>query len=198
MNLEKIKSVIPLSVYVELLKVINDRKLNLYQVTHFISQCVHESGNFHTVFENLNYSEKGLLKTFSKYFNKDNVSQYAHQPVLIASRVYANRMGNGSEVTKDGWEYRGKGYIQLTGKDTQLKFLKTKGYDITTDIDTDVIANIYPLESAAWFFDEHEIWNICVDDKKETVKKVTKIINGGDNGLEERISLFCRYYDLLK
>ena len=86
------------------------------RLCHFLSQCAHESGNFKFVIENLNYSEAALLNVFRRYFNVDEAKQYARQPERIANRVYANRMGNGNESSGDGWKYRGRGYIQLTGK----------------------------------------------------------------------------------
>jgi putative chitinase len=166
------------------------------RLAHFLSQCGHESGGFKAVSENLNYSADGLVKIFGKYFNATTAAGYARNPEKIASKVYASRMGNGDESTKEGFKFRGRGYIQLTGKDNYTKFGKFIGEDIASN--PDLVATKYPLASAAFFFNSNGLWAIC--DKgadAATVTAVTKRVNGGTIGLEDRLKHFKEYYDLL-
>jgi putative chitinase len=167
------------------------------RLAHFLSQCAHESGNFKAVSENLNYSADGLKKIFGKYFPGNLNESYAKQPEKIASRVYGSRMGNGEESTKDGWKFRGRGYIQLTGKSNYESFDKIVEDKIIEN--PDLVATKYPLMSAAFFFDKNGLWSICdkgADDS--TVTSVTKRVNGGTLGLVDRIKHFKEYYNLLK
>jgi putative chitinase len=167
------------------------------RLAHFLAQCGHESGGFKAVRENLNYSAKGLMGIFKKYFpNAKLALQYERKPEKIASLVYANRMGNGSEASGDGFNYRGRGYIQLTGKSNYQLFDKTVPEDITAN--PDLVATKYPLASAAFFFNSNKLWAIC--DKGAdvaTVTAVTKRVNGGTIGLPDRIKHFNEYYKLL-
>jgi putative chitinase len=167
------------------------------RLAHFLAQCGHESGGFKAVRENLNYSAKGLMGIFRKYFpNAKLALQYERKPEKIASLVYGNRMGNGSEASGDGFNYRGRGYIQLTGKSNYQLFDKTVPEDITAN--PDLVATKYPLASAAFFFNNNKLWAIC--DKGAdiaTVTAVTKRVNGGTIGLPDRIKHFNEYYKLL-
>ena len=170
---------------------------NPLRLAHFLSQCGHESGGFKAVSENLNYSAKGLVGTFGKYFNSTTAAQYERKPEMIASRVYGSRMGNGDEASKEGYKFRGRGYIQLTGKSNYAGFTKFIGEDCIAN--PDLVANKYPLASAAFFFDSNKLWSIC--DKgadTATVTAVTKRVNGGTIGLDDRIKHFNEYYALLK
>jgi putative chitinase len=170
---------------------------NPLRLSHFLAQCGHESGGFKAVNENLNYGAKGLLGTFPKYFNAATAAQYERKPEMIASKVYGGRMGNGPEATKDGYKFRGRGYIQLTGKDNYTSFDKFVDEDILGN--PDLVAIKYPLMSAAWFFNKNGLWSICdkgADDA--TVTAVTKRVNGGTIGLADRIKHFKEYYNLLK
>jgi putative chitinase len=170
---------------------------NVLRLAHFLAQAGHESGQFKATSENLNYSSKGLLGIFPRYFNTATAEQYARKPEMIASKVYGGRMGNGAEVTKDGYKFRGRGYIQLTGKDNYTQFDKTVPEDILAN--PDLVATKYALMSAAWFFDKNKLWGIC--DKgadQATVTAVTKRVNGGTIGLPDRIKHFNEYYNLLK
>jgi putative chitinase len=170
---------------------------NNLRLAHFLAQCGHESGGFKAVSENLNYSAKGLLGTFPKYFNAATAAQYERKPEMIASRVYANRMGNGDEASKEGFKFRGRGYIQLTGKSNYTAFSKFIGED--TVANPDLVATKYPLASAAFFFNSNGLWSICdrgADDA--TVTSVTKRVNGGTIGLPDRIKHFKEYYAALK
>ena len=167
------------------------------RMAHFLGQCAHESANFKFVSENLNYSSKALKSVFGKYFPGDLNEQYARKPEKIASRVYGGRMGNGDEASKDGFKFRGRGYIQLTGKQNYTNFAKFIGEDTVSN--PDLVATKYPLASAAFFFDSNKLWSICdkgADDA--TVTAVTKRVNGGTIGLPDRIKHFKEYYNLLK
>ena len=167
------------------------------RLAHFLAQCGHESGGFKAVRENLNYKAAGLMGIFKKYFPNAKIAlQYERNPEKIANLVYANRMGNGSEASGDGYNYRGRGYIQLTGKSNYQLFDKTVPEDITSN--PDLVATKYPLASAAFFFNNNKLWAIC--DKGAdvaTVTAVTKRVNGGTIGLPDRIKHFNEYYKLL-
>ena len=163
---------------------------------HFLSQCAHESMNFAVVTENLNYGEKALLKIFPKYFNEKNVVNYARRPERIANRIYADRMGNGPESMGDGYKYRGRGYIQITGKDNYTAFSEYIGKNCVAY--PEYVSIRYPLESAAWFFTVNNLWRICEQGATlETIENLTKRINGGLNGIEDRKNLFYKYYEAL-
>ena len=168
------------------------------RLAHFLAQCGHESAGFKAVQENLNYSAKGLLGIFKKYFPTQTLAeQYERNPQKIASKVYGGRMGNGPESTGEGFKFRGRGYIQLTGKQNYTNFAKFIGED--TVANPDLVATKYPLASAAFFFDSNKLWSICdkgADDA--TVTAVTKRVNGGTIGLPDRIKHFKEYYHLLK
>ena len=171
---------------------------NNLRLAHFLSQCGHESGGWKAVRENLNYSAKGLLGIFKKYFpNSATAAAYERKPEKIANRVYASRMGNGGEASGDGYKFRGRGYIQLTGKENYTRFDATVPENILAD--PDLVATKYPLASAAFFFNSNKLWAIC--DKGAdgaTVTAVTKRVNGGTIGLNDRIKHFNEYYNLLK
>jgi putative chitinase len=170
---------------------------NPLRLAHFLAQCGHESGGFKAVSENLNYSAKGLLGTFGKYFTSATAAQYERKPEMIASRVYGGRMGNGDEASKEGYKFRGRGYIQLTGKSNYTNFTKFIGEDCIAN--PDLVATKYPLASAAFFFDSNKLWSICdLGSSDDVVTKVTKRVNGGTIGLPDRIKHFKEYYSLLK
>ena len=170
---------------------------NPLRLAHFLAQCAHESGNFRAVSENLNYSAKGLKGVFGKYFPGDLAESYARKPEKIASRVYGNRMGKGDEASGEGYKFRGRGYIQLTGKQNYTKFGQFIGED--TIANPDLVSDKYPLASAAFFFDSNNLWRFCdAGADEEAVKVVTKRVNGGYNGLEDRLKHFKEYYSLLK
>jgi putative chitinase len=167
------------------------------RLAHFLAQCGHESGGFKAVRENLNYSAKGLMGIFKKYFpNAKLALQYERKPEKIASLVYGNRMGNGPESSMDGFTYRGRGYIQLTGKSNYSLFDKTVPENIVAD--PDLVATKYPLASAAFFFNNNKLWSICDRGADvATVTAVTKRVNGGTIGINDRIRHFNEYYKLL-
>ena len=197
LSLEKLKNNIPNSVLDQLPSVIEKFNITtILRLTHFLSQCSHESGGFKVVQENLNYSADALKKLFSKYFPDNLADSYARQPIKIASRIYANRMGNGDELTQEGYKYRGKGYLQCTGKSNYVLLSKDLGVDLVAN--PDLLATEYPLSSAAWFFNKNNLWTICDQGATDdVVTKVTKRVNGGTIGLSERISEFKKFYQLL-
>lgn len=158
------------------------------RVAAFLAQCGHESAGWTVFEENLNYSAKGLLSVFKKYFPNESVAnQYARKPQMIANRVYAGRMGNGSPESGEGWKYRGRGPIQLTGKSNYTKFAQSM-FDEWEDIvdNPDVVAQDkqIALMSAIWFWNTNDLNRYAdIDD----IKTMTRVINGGYNGLEDRI-----------
>lgn len=167
------------------------------RLAHLLGQCAHESGNFKVFKENLNYSADGLKKIFGKYFPGNLNESYARQPQKIANRVYSSRMGNGNEASGDGFRYAGRGAIQLTGKDNYAAFNKFVDDDIMAN--PDLVATKYSLMSAAWFFWKNSLWTLCdkgVD--KASITLVTKRVNGGHHGLDDRIQKTTKFYDLLK
>jgi putative chitinase len=166
------------------------------RLAHFLAQCALESTNFTAVVENLNYSAQRLLQVFPKYFRNVDPNAYARNPQKIGSRVYANRMGNGDEASGDGFKFRGRGYIQLTGKNNYQAFSGFIGDDCVAN--PDLVATTYPLASAAFFFKSNNIWAICdrgADDA--AVTSVTKAVNGGTHGLAERLQNFKKFIQAL-
>ena len=170
---------------------------NPTRLAHFLSQVAHESGNFKFVNENLNYSSKGLMAIFKKYFPTEALAAaFERKPEKIANKVYASRMGNGNEASGEGYKFRGRGYIQLTGKDNYKAFSDFIGEDCVAN--PDLVATKYPLTSAAFFFHKNKLWDIC--DKghsHDIVTAVTKRVNGGTIGLQDRINHFEEYNNLL-
>ena len=167
------------------------------RLAHFLAQCGHESGGFKATQENLNYSASGLKGIFSKYFKEAGLAeQYQRNPQKIASRVYGGRMGNGPESTGDGFKFRGRGYIQLTGKDNYTAFGRAINEDMTAN--PDKVATHYALLSAAWFFSKNGLHRMADEGASDlVVTKITKRVNGGTIGLPDRIKHFKEYYKLL-
>ena len=154
------------------------------RVAGFIAQCGHESGGFRVLTENLNYSAKALNTIFPKYFKRAgrDANEYHRQPEKIANVVYANRMDNGDEASGDGWRFRGGGLIQLTGRYNYTEF--AEDVDMTVDEAVDYVRTKKgALDSACWFWDENNLNKLC--DALDIVR-MTKRINGGTIGLEDR------------
>jgi len=173
-------------------------KMTPERAAHFFAQTAHETGGFKAFSENLNYSADGLQKIFGKYFPGLLEESYARNPEKIANRVYADRMGNGSEATGDGWKYRGRGALQLTGKANYKVFSDYLKNPLVME-QPDLVAGELAFESAKFFFDKNKLWDIC--DKgvtKETILALTKRINGGTHGLADREEKSFKYYALLK
>lgn len=173
-------------------------KMTPERAAHFFGQTAHETGGYAAFSENLNYGAKGLVGTFGKYFNTTTAEAYARQPEKIASKVYADRMGNGNEASKEGWKFRGRGALQTTGKNNYKAFSEHLGKpEILTN--PDLVATDYSFESALFYFEKNNLWKIA--DKGvngNTILLMTKAINGGTNGLDDRTSLTNRYYKWLK
>jgi len=167
-------------------------------LAHFLAQCGHESGGFRATQENLNYSAKGLNGTFKKYFPTEAAAApYAKNPQKIASKVYGGRMGNGPESTGEGFKFRGRGYIQLTGKENYTAFGKSINENICEN--PDKVASSYALLSAAWFFSKNGLHKMADGGATDAVvTSITKRVNGGTIGLADRIKHFKEYYALLK
>ncbi len=163
-------------------------KLNKNRAAHFFAQCAHESGNFKAFSENLNYGAKGLRGIFGKYFPTDALAKaYERQPMKIANRVYANRMGNGDEASGEGFLYKGRGPLQLTGKNNYRAFGKYIGREQEILDNPDLVATELGFESALWFFDANKLWSICDQGINDAaILALTKRINGGTHGLEDR------------
>ena len=198
MDINKLKGHVPDSVLAQIPAVMEKFGINTpLRLAHFLAQCSHESGHWKAVSENLNYSADGLKKIFPKYFPGTINESYARNPEKIASRVYASRMGNGDEASKEGWKFRGRGYIQLTGKANYQAFDKIVEEDLMAN--PDLVATKSPLLSAAWFFRKNGINAIAdrgADDAAVTA--VSKRVNGGTIGLADRIKNFKTIYALLK
>jgi putative chitinase len=204
MNLDKLKGHIPEAVISQIPAVMEKFQINTpLRLAHFLAQCGHESGGFRLTKENLNYSAKGLLGIFKKYFTKADktpdtakAALYERKPEKIANLVYANRMGNGPEASGDGAKYCGRGYIQLTGKDNYTAFGKSINEDLT--VDPTSVAGKYALLSAAWFFNKNGLHRLADGGATDAVvTQITKRVNGGTIGLADRIKHFKEYHALL-
>ena len=167
----------------------------------FLAQVGHESAQLNRIEENLNYSAQALRKVFPKYFRTpQEASSYAHHPDRIANRVYGNRMGNGSEESGDGWKFRGRGLIQITGRDNYVSMSALMGKDLTVWPD----ALLMPLDacrSAALWWKANGLNALAdklVSDERKTFETITKRVNGGLNGLEDRWAIYLRAKSAIK
>lgn len=164
------------------------------RICGFLSQAGHESGHFKVKVENLNYSQQGLRKVFPKYFPDDATAfRYARQPAAIANRVYGGRMGNGNEASGDGFKYRGRGYIQLTGKNNYAACGADIGVDLIANPDY-LLTTEGAVQSAVWFWTKNNL-NAFAD--KKDVTAMTKRINGGTIGLADRQTLYKKLQEVL-
>jgi putative chitinase len=198
LNLEKLRGHIPEAVIAQIPDTAKKFEINTpLRLAHFLAQCGHESGGFRATQENLNYSASGLKGIFGKYFKEAGLAEsYQRNPQKIASRVYGGRMGNGPESTGDGYKFRGRGYIKLTGKDNYTAFGKAINEDMTAN--PDKVASHYALLSAAWFFNKNGLHKIADQGSTDAVvTSITKRVNGGTIGLADRIKHFKEYYHLL-
>ena len=197
MNVDKLKGHVPDTVIAQIPRVVEKFEINTpLRLAHFLAQCGHESGGFKVVSENLNYGAAGLQSIFKKYFTPESAKEYQRKPEKIANIVYANRMGNGNQASGEGYKFRGRGFIQLTGKDNYTAFDKTVEDDIIAN--PELVATKYPLLSAAWFFHKNGLHKIADEGATDAVvTKVTKRVNGGTIGLPDRIKHFNEYNNLL-
>jgi putative chitinase len=170
-------------------------KLPASRAAHFFGQTAHETGGFKAFSENLNYNAAGLMGVFKKYFpDMATANRYARQPEKIANRVYASRMGNGPEASGDGWRYRGRGALQLTGRDNYAAFAK---YCNRPDVmsNPDIVATELAFESAMFFFERNKLWAICDQGITDSaILSLTKKINGGTHGLADRSEKTKKYF----
>jgi putative chitinase len=198
LKLERLKGHIPDAVIAQIPDTAAKFQINTpLRLAHFLAQCGHESGGFKATQENLNYSAKGLNGIFKKYFPTEAAAKaYERQPAKIASKVYGGRMGNGPESTQEGYKFRGRGYIQLTGKENYTAFGKAINEDILSN--PDKVASSYALLSAAWFFNKNGLHKMADGGATDAVvTSITKRVNGGTIGLPDRIKHFKEYYSLL-
>jgi putative chitinase len=199
MDIQKLKGHVPDAVIAQIPEVMEKFQINTpLRLCHFLAQCGHESGNFKAVNENLNYGAKGLLGIFKKYFPTEaKALEYERKPEKIANLVYGGRMGNGPEASGEGYKYRGRGYIQLTGKDNYAAFDKVVPENIVET--PDLVATKYPLLSAAWFWNSRSLNALADKGSSELeVTAITKKVNGGTIGLTDRIKHFNEFYALFK
>ena len=191
LTLDQLKQMVPGIPYADhwheaLEQLLPDYEINTPQrIAAFVAQCAHESGGFRFVKENLNYKAASLRKIFGKYFADDAIAAaYANKPEMIANRVYANRMGNGDEASGDGYRYCGRGLIQLTGKDNYTFFAGSMS--ISEADAAEYLATFEgACQSACWFWEQNNL-NRFAD--AGDIKGLTRAINGGYIGLEDRIS----------
>lgn len=198
MNLDKLKGHVPDSVITMLPDTMAKFEINTpLRLSHFLAQAGHESGNFKLVKENLNYSAKGLMGIFKKYFPTEALAKsYERKPEKIANKVYGGRMGNGDEASGDGAKFCGRGYIQLTGKTNYQAFFKSMELDV--DSDPTLVATKYALASAAWFWSKNGLNKLADGGATEAVvTSITKRVNGGTIGLSDRILHFNEFYKLI-
>jgi putative chitinase len=147
----------------------------------YIAVTAHETGNYTNLEENLNYTEAGLVKTWPERFNKQTAGTYAHNSVVIANRAYANRMGNGPESSGDGYRYRGRGLIQLTGKDNYLKYGYMMELDLLNKPDLLAQPNL-AIESSAIFWTNHNLNDLA---DAGNFQELRRIVNGGTIGMTD-------------
>jgi putative chitinase len=169
-------------------------KLSPVRAAHFFAQTAHETGGFKAFSENLNYNAKGLMGIFKKYFpDAATAAKYERKPEAIANRVYASRMGNGPESSGDGWRYRGRGALQLTGRDNYKAFADyCKRPDVMSN--PDLVATELAFESAMFFFERNKLWTICDQGVTDAaILSLTKKINGGTHGLQDRSDKTKKY-----
>ena len=175
-------------------------KLTPERAAHFFAQTAHESGGFKAFSENLNYSADGLNKIFPKYFKRAgrDANAYHRNPEKIANVVYSNRMGNGDEASGEGWKFRGRGALQLTGKDNYAAFAKYLNKPEILD-NPDLVATEYSFESAMFFFDKNKLWDICDKGINDAaILALKKIFIGCTNWLDDRNQKTKSYYTYVK
>ena len=194
MEIKNLTGILPEIIFNELLVILQKRNLTKFQLAHLLSQCHHESVGWKTFEENLNYSAQSLLRVFKKrVVTLEKAAEIVSKgQKAIGDFVYGNRMGNDAN---EGWLYRGRGSIQLTGKNNYKLFDTTVLENIIEN--PSLVKDKYKLTSAFWFFDSNKIWLLCNGDKVEDVKRVTLAVNGGTIGLPERVDLFKKYCKIL-
>lgn len=176
-------------------------RLTSYQAAHFFAQCYHETGGFTRFEENLNYTSAERIAAVwpSRFPTPASAEPYVRQPEKLANAVYANRMGNGDAASGDGWRYRGRGALHLTGRDNYRRFAgSASAYARALDI-PELVASEFAFESAAHFFDTNRVWKIAADGvRDEVIQAVTSKVNGGAIGLAERAQLTKRFFSWMR
>jgi len=210
MNLDRLKGLVPDSVIIQLPVVIDKfGAITPLRLSHFLAQLAHESGGFTkaVTIENLNYSAQRMSEVWPNRYAVDPskkkkmpnelAKKLEKNPVVLGNNVYANRNGNGNEASGDGFKFRGRGYIQLTGRSNYTEFSKFIGEDCVAN--PELVATKYPLASAAFFFNNSKrLWSTCDHGPDDaTVREVSQLVNGGNVGLEDRIDFFHRFFNAL-
>lgn len=163
-------------------------------VAHFVGNCHHETGGFIRFEENLNYSSRGLLQTFPKYFKTlSDANEVARNPQKIANIVYGGRMGN--DTVNDGWKFRGRGALQTTGKNNYRLLGNFLGVNLVSD--PNPVATKYALESAIFYFESNKLWGLCLKVDDDSIRRVRRAVNGGSIGLEDVNKKVKDYYKIL-
>lgn len=198
MDITLLQSHIPDTIYQQLAPLCTQFDIDgPLRLSNLLGQCQQECENFTVFTENLNYSGEALWSLFHTHFTDINeANSYARQPERIANRIYANRMGNGNEASGNGWLYRGRGALQVTGKSNYQALGDFLGIDLVSN--PDLVSTDYTMASAAFFFRSHNLWTVCdrgVD--TDTITAVTKVINGGTLGLANRIQYTQAFYSIL-
>ena len=172
--------------------IVSHYELSPKRGAHLLGQTVHESGSFKYTSENLNYSVDAILKVFGKYFKTEEEAEpFARNPKALADKVYGHRGGNDGQ----GYAWRGRGFLQLTHRDNYRSFASDMRLPEVMD-NPDLVANDYAMDSALWFFKRNNIWKICDEGvNDDTIKRVTRVVNGGYNGLDHRVKETKKIYE---
>ena len=196
MNILAVKSLLPPNIFAELPEILSKFQINTpLRLAHFLGQASYESAHFTKFEENLNYSAIGLLATFPTHFTKESSNLYARQPIKIANHIYQNRGGNRDENSGDGWKFRGRGAFQITLMNNYKEFGKYVSEDIV--VNPDLVKSKFALMSAAWFWNTHNLNHVADTGGVNACTAITRVINGGANGLMARIAEFNKFYHLL-
>ena len=196
LDISRLNGIVPAKVLGELPKIMDRYELNTpLRLAHFLAQCAHESRNFKVVYEDLNYKPQRIMQVWPKRFpTLLSTKGYAFNPEALANKAYAGVIGNGTEKSGDGWKFRGRGYIQLTGRENYQNFSNYAKLPSVT-INPDLVATEYPLQSAAWFWTVYKKLNPLAD--ANDLNRITRIVNGGYKGLEERRAWFNKIFAAL-
>lgn len=196
LDISRLKGIVPEKVLGELPKIIGKYEINTkLRLAHFLAQCAHESKGFKVVYEDLRYKPQRIMQVWPKIFpDLLSTKGYAFNPEALANKAYANKVGNGSEKSGDGWKFRGRGYMMLTLRGNYQRFSNYAKLP-SIMINPDLVATEYPLQSAAWFWTVEKKLNELAD--MNDITKITRKVNGGYNGLEDRRAWFNKIFAAL-
>lgn len=196
LDISRLNGIVPAKVLGELPKILDRYELNTpLRLAHFLAQCAHESTVFKVVFEDLHYKPQRIMQVWPKRFpTLLSTKGYAFNPEALANKAYAGVIGNGTEKSGDGWKFRGRGYIQLTGRENYQNFSNYAKLP-SVMINPDLVATEYPLQSAAWFWTVYKKLNPLAD--ANDLNRITRIVNGGYKGLEDRRAWFNKIHSAL-